>query len=451
MGTVSIVLHGAARGDGKYPLRIRVGQNRKYSYETQCYVKKGHFNEGASQLYSYEPDYLRLNKLIRKRYAEVVELVEFYDEKGWPYTSQDILAIDYPIWKSSQEKSKQIAQDSVPGGFIAFIREVVIPYWQTKKNLSNAEKYQLEADVFEEYLATLKPMRVDVPMADFNNALIEGYFSYLRTKKKPCKKDSTLKRRLAQIDAVLRFAHEKKGVISSIPNLEIDLNILKANKPKLTKDQIELLENYEWDLVNIPPKHQQKGIASLRRSVQTFLLQYYLFGARIGDVLLLTNSSVITQKGRPVRVEYYQQKGRKKAGKKLMSINVNPRLMAILTEYWNPEKPNDFLLPWMAGRYEHDFTISEEERAYNLKKAVHDATSLVNIRLKAACDWIGLDVPTLASHSARHSFAQRAKKKGKSIEWIKETLGHSTYDITAHYLADLDSEELNQNMADVYD
>ncbi|QKZ14199.1 hypothetical protein [Spirosoma sp. KUDC1026] len=38
MATVTLVKHSPARKDGKFPICIRVGVKRKYSYETICYV-----------------------------------------------------------------------------------------------------------------------------------------------------------------------------------------------------------------------------------------------------------------------------------------------------------------------------------------------------------------------------------------------------------------------------
>lgn len=457
MGTVALVkMVEEARSDGKVPIKIRVGHRRRYGYETICYVKDTHWNASARRVLPYDPQHRQLNELLEKRFGEVRKLVAHYDEHGWPYTAQDILRIDYAGWVQQEQKTAAVRAASVPGksmpgGLLQFIEDVVVPYWDSVGNPGNAEKYQMECDMLREYLSSLKPRRVDILMSKLDTPFIESYFAWLRSKPlRPCRKDSTLRRRLSQIEAVLNVAI-RKGAIASVPILEPSLDVQKARKPKLLAEQIRQMEDHVWDFTGVTGKQFLSARQADRLATHTFLIQYYLYGARVGDVFLLRNSNVISRSSQPVKVEYYQQKGRKAAGKKLMSVTIAPRLVGIIRQYWNPADPDGYLLPWLRGRYETDFTRSEVENAHALRYAIHQATSAMNAALRRACAVIGLDVARLASHSARHSYAQRAKQKGKSIEWIKETLGHSTYDITATYLADLDSDELNKNMLDVYD
>ena len=454
MGTVALVLHAPARKDGKLPVCVRVGKDRKYAYETICYVKGTHWNPSAGQVLTYDPDHGAMNTAIRHRLRQVGELVQTFDDRGWRYVARDILDVDYEAWVAQQAEAEQQAALAEPSGFVNYVHTVIVPYWQSRNNLYNADRYAFEADLLSEFLLTRKPAKADVSMDRIDTALVEAYFTYLRTKPKtPCKKDSTLKQRLAQLIAVLNFAHTK-GAIAKVPQFEVTLDVQKAKKLKLAKEQIDTLEAYEWPTEVIVPlrgslHRLKKGIATEKLAVRTFLFQYYLYGARISDVLLLRNRNVISRGGRPVRIEYYQKKGKKQSGKRLMEIDVNPSLGRLLVDYWQPDQPNSYLLPWLS--WERDVTRSDAENALLLTEDIKRKTSLMNGALKNACVRMGLDAEPFSSHSARHSYAQRAKRKGKSIEWIKETLGHSNYDITATYLSDLDTEELNQNMRDVYD
>ena len=458
MATVILMLFSnKQRKDGKYPVGIRVGKDRKYSKEFVCYIQESHWNDVAKQVRSYDSHSPHYNAELRKRLREVEELISVYEQRGWPFTAQEILAVDYAEFIEKEKKAKLAAKPVVPDGFIAYIKAVIIPFWEKKNNLGNANKYKLEADVFADFLDLQTPKRTDIPMSKFTPELVGRYFAYLRTKKSPCRKDSTLRRRLSQINAVLRFAHEK-GVLAKVPEIEVELNVQKSSKPKLTADQLTLLENYRYNekLVEHMVENRMTRLDKLQSgeqtnilAVHTFLLQYYLFGARVGDMFLLKNENIIVKGGKPVRVEYYQQKGRKRAGKKLMSINVTPKVEALLRQYWKPHQPADFVLPWLADRYEWYSTLTDLENEQRLKEAIGQATSTNNMALKRVCK--RLKIPLVTSHSARHTFAQRAKKKGKSIEFIKEAFGHSSYSITSGYMDDLDMDELNENLADVYD
>ncbi|QDK81571.1 tyrosine-type recombinase/integrase [Spirosoma sp. KCTC 42546] len=445
MTTIAIVKGKAARKDGKYPVMIRVGKNRKYAYETLFHIKENHWNDSAKQVLAYDSQSKQLNAILRERYKQVFELVDFYDQKSWPYTTQDILRIDYPTWKINKQK----AIPALPLGLLHFGRTVVIPFWKHRNNLANAGKYTLEIDIFEDFLKTLQPPRTDISMIDIDTEFVESYLNYLRTKPVPCRKDSTLRRHLAQLKAILNMAL-RRGIIPILPYWEIDLDVLKSKKQKLTKEQIEQLEIFAMDFSPLPDQKILRHRESMRLSVHTFLIQYYLFGARVGDVLLLRNSNVILVGGNPARIEYYQQKGRKKGGKQMLSIYINPRLLPLIRIYWNPVNPDGFLLPWLTSRWKERLTLSPPENAYALKLAVNQATASVNHNLRRVGVFLEMDY-TFSSHSARHSYAQRAKQKGKPMEWIKDSLGHSSYDITANYLQDLDTDELNRGMADVYD
>jgi|GEM_PF-2760531 len=466
MATVVVLLVNEPRKDGLVPVKVRLGVDRKYSYETMFYIRPTYWNAVSHQVRVYEPAYRELNDLLATRLGQVAELIEAYKKRGWPFTARQLLEVDYAAFRAQEDNARSLALPAgEPIGYCTYITEVIMPYWQKKNNLRRAEGYRMVRDVFRSFLATQRPQKVDVSMSQFNSGLIERYFAYLKVKPQPSGKDSTLRRHLADIMAVLRFAH-RKGVLVSVPDLSVDFDIRKSKKTKLNSANLADLERYlespvegelhcETVAGNISKWSGRtpwaKASARRRVSVQTFLLQYYLFGARVGDVMMLRNSNVITRGGVAVKVEYYQQKGRKGQGKRLMSITLQPVARQIVMEFLRANDPDAFLLPWLASRWERDVRLSPAENDYQLELAVSSATSTMNASLRKACGIMGLDAPSFSSHSARHTYAQRAKRKGKSIEWIKETLGHSNYDITAHYLDDLDAEELDANMTDVYD
>ncbi|WP_170108719.1 phage integrase SAM-like domain-containing protein [Spirosoma oryzae] len=410
-----------------------------------CYVKATHWNDRLKVVHTYDPHHLTYNKLIKDRYKEIEQILDVYDDNDWPYTAQDILDINYKKWAEEQKAKSEVAQAAVPDGLILFCKKVMVTRFYKAEQVVNAEKYEIEAELYRRYLATLRPKKVDIAMSTLTVDFVNGFFRYLREDaKRKVSKDSTLQRHLAQLMAILRYARDQ-GVISKVPTLEVQLNVLKSKKVKLNNAQIDLMLNGPWPEEWAATKGGQTSL----QAIDTFLLQFYLYGARVADVMLLRNRNIISRGGVPVKIEFYQKKGRRKEGKRLMSIPIPPPALSVVSRYWKADKPEAYLIPWL--EYEPDVTRTTAENKLLMEEDIGRATSRMNAGLRRLESITNTELSGFTSHSARHSYAQRAKRKGKSIEWIKETLGHSNYDITAGYLDDLDADELNQNMQDVYD
>lgn len=441
--TVTLTIFPRSRKDGKYPVCIRVTKGRQIAYRYLCYVKPNHWNDTSKIIHTYEPKHYEFNTLLRKAHREVRELVDVYEENNWAFTARDILAINYDNWKSQQAANQSKPKPAVPDGLLAFITDTVMPHWKDRGMYKNAEKYEIEHKLLAEWIFSLRPQRSDLAMSSLTPELVGKWFTWLRNRKHHAvRKDSTLKRHLAQLQAVLVLARDK-GVIAALPNTKVELDVRKSKKAKLGSTDIQQMADYQW------PESLSVGGVTERRSVQTFLLQYYFYGARVADIMLLKNSNVIARHGKLLRIEYYQKKGRKGEGKRLMTIPITAATEPIIREYWVSGAPAAYLLPWL--KWEHSITATAEENYLALEKDIGRATVVMNMALKRASARIGLEAPPFSSHSARHSFAQRAKQKGTSIEFIKESLGHSNYNITEGYLADLDPEELNEHLQGVYD
>jgi len=79
----------------------------------------------------------------------------------------------------------------------------------------------------------------------------------------------------------------------------------------------------------------------------------------------------------------------------------------------------------------------------NFRKIVHrkeSANAVVNKAIKQVA--IKCDIPTIAFHEARHTFAYHARKTGFDLFQISRALGHSSLTITQNYLSTFDNEEV---------
>ena len=83
--------------------------------------------------------------------------------------------------------------------------------------------------------------------------------------------------------------------------------------------------------------------------------------------------------------------------------------------------------------------MNDKFSAVQKHKAVVNTTSLVNKHLKQIAKNIKID-KSLTTYTARHSYATVLKRKGVSVEFISEALGHTDIRTTENYLDSFEDE-----------
>ncbi|MBZ9629169.1 site-specific integrase [Salegentibacter sp. LM13S] len=84
-------------------------------------------------------------------------------------------------------------------------------------------------------------------------------------------------------------------------------------------------------------------------------------------------------------------------------------------------------------------------------KIIHRATLKYNYHLKVICK--KLNYPPITSHQARHTYAQFLSDNNLNVYFISKAMGHSSIEITANYLRDMDSSSLdkvNEKLQDIF-
>ena len=109
---------------------------------------------------------------------------------------------------------------------------------------------------------------------------------------------------------------------------------------------------------------------------------------------------------------------------KVISISINDEMRLTMKKWgnWNKAKEN-YIFPVL----EAGLTSSQE------RERIKDLIWRINKGLKSISDQLKLEKP-LTTYTARHSFSTVLKRSGASIEFISESLGHSSILTTAHYL-----------------
>lgn len=115
---------------------------------------------------------------------------------------------------------------------------------------------------------------------------------------------------------------------------------------------------------------------------------------------------------------------------KPISVYINPYTRQILDKYANKKEfPNDYVFPILS----HDQTIAQKERK------VKNFTKFINQHLKKLSKANGLP-EEISTYWARHSFATLAVRKGATMEFMQESLGHKNMATTQAYFAGFDSD-----------
>ncbi len=229
---------------------------------------------------------------------------------------------------------------------------------------------------------------------------------------------ATLEKKIKHLRRVI--AKYSDGELSKeIKGLRI--TITKPVKQKLTAVELGLLDTLELPAGS--------NICICR---DIFMLQVYLRGVRIGDLLQAYSRQF--DEGRFV----YKSD---KVGKD-MTIKLVPQAIAIIDRYW---QGNDRLFPLFNWTY--DPKLSKFDNEENRLRHKESCTSIVNNNLKRIAKMVGITKP-LSSHIARHTFARMAIDKINNPMVTMELLGHSSLAIHQGYLNDIRKDDVLDQAAD---
>ncbi len=208
-----------------------------------------------------------------------------------------------------------------------------------------------------------------------------------------------------------------------------------TNRKKLNDNEIEALNTAE--LSKFPFYAFKEELA-----IDLYYFSYLHGGIRIADLLQLRVKDF--EDG---RLTYEMDK----TGI-FKSVRLRPEGIEIYEKYCLPEaKPTDYLFPFLDNSAPYAKYISRDDRK---KMPVNDkrlhyndlksSATIINRALRRIANKADID-GYLTFHTARHSFADKARrmmkeKKNITIDGIRLMLGHSKLDTTQRYLNNFDIE-----------
>lgn len=229
---------------------------------------------------------------------------------------------------------------------------------------------------------------------------------------------ATIEKKVKHIRRILA-KYSDHELSKEVKNLKI--TVPKPLKQKLTAEELASVSALEL-----------KEGSNLAVARDIFMLQVYLRGVRIGDLLQAYNHQFIDG-----RFNYTSEKTSKEMGIKLV-----PQASAIIDKY---KGKFERLFPFFQWVYDPKASRFDNER----KRLKHkeSCTSMVNNNLKRIATRLRITKP-LSSHIARHTFARMAIDKINNPMVTMELLGHSSLAIHQAYLNDIRKDDVLDAAAD---
>jgi len=437
--------------DGKFPIYIRIYQNRKSSYVSIGHsIPAGAWNEDNDEAWEAMPSLTpklkaTLTKEEQKAFREMQKSIILLPNAQ--KINSDIRAkigelesLQNRLSANGAEVSSGILKDKADNkdmaelarrDFLSYIDEVIRKKFAGKQ-IRTSEKYSVLSK-------KIKAFRKDkpLPIEELTTSFLKGFQAYLKgegSHQNYIHVNLKALRTIIQKDAIKEdkiLPPEKNPFIwFTMPK------VLPTIKEKLDIDEIKRIEDLKL-----------KEDDSLFHVRNAFIFSLYNAGIRIGDLMQLRWSN-IKEDG---RLEYLMGKTGKER-----SIKLLPPALNILKLY-SParSKADEYIFPFLKNDAPYaklvtseDFQKSSPEQLANLFQSIESQIVKYNALLKSIAFRAKIK-KNLTSHIARHSFADIARKK-VSVYDIQKMLGHSSVKVTEGYLKSLDIEAMDEAMEQVF-
>lgn len=428
MATFTFEVKKAPNRFGRYQIFLRITENRKHERVKMAIsvARLSDFNPKAKNnrwIRQTEPNYKQWNEDLALELEKAQKAYRELANKG--------IATKEGVARVVAGKDNRVS-------FLTYAKERTQQIY-AEGGIRNYKKYNGFCNKLEGYLNSRKV--TDLLFTELTPALLEGFNKYLHTLRNELEPEKTLHPNTIAVNLNIFKTLVNKGMAEGHiepqknPFLSFSYKTIKTVKEKLTEDEIakikalDLVEGTRvWDARNF------------------FLFSYYCAGIRAGDFIQLRWGN-ITPDGRLV---YVMDKNHKKKDLKI----IQPA-MEILELYARNVSRNskDYIFPLLDSNAEYakyDIDTIPSGLKEKLYSDVSAKTSIINNNLKKIKELAGIE-KKLTFHIARHTYANKAMKKGISSTGIKGTLGHSKIATTEKYMGEFDTSKDDEVLEKVFE
>ena len=359
-----------AKSDGTFNIIIRIIDFKKvYTINSGVTLPQHYWDERKGQVAKEYPNAKLLNIKLSKHFFKIEQAVLSLDD-------------EFSIDKLKAMLSGK-SQVEAPETFQVFADKIIQQMMEANR-VGNALVYQTAVNRLITYCGK------DVSFEEVNYKLLDQFSHHLTTSGL---KINSVSNYFRSIRAIYNKAIKMKVVDRSLyPFYDISIKSEKTAKRAILKD----------DIAKLLQIHVEKN-STCWRSLNYFMLSFYLRGISFTDLAYLKHSNIIDG-----RIEYKRRKTHQN-----YSVKLFPVAESIINQMKQTEC--DYLLPVIP------FGVKED--SVRAKRIIQQCIKTTNKYLKRLSAEVGLG-SSVTTYSSRHSFATIAKRMGYSNELIAEALGH---------------------------
>jgi len=393
---ISIVLDKRRKkADGKYPVKLRVFT--KVPRKQKLYGTKFNFTEKEFDSI-WKTDKPRTD--VKKMRAKLFETEKNADEIAEKINPFSFETFEKRLFRKKSDVST-----------LAYHYKAAIDEYLSREQIGTANNYRDSLRSFEMYLEHLERNIESLTFYDITENWLKDYEYYMLEVKG--RSVSTLGFYLRPLRALFNKAIEEEDIEAAyypFGKRKYQIPKKRAVKKALTLSQLKTL--YE----SVPENEIQE------KTKDFWFFSYLCYGMNMKDIVSLKWKNVKYDS-----LSFYRAKTKLTSKKDLKEIVVpitDPIRVIIEKHGVKSENGDDYVFPILESH------LSSIEKQKRLK----DFTRFVNQHLKKIAKANELP-PEISTYWARHTFATNSIRKGVSMEFIQESLGHSDLNTTKDYFA----------------
>jgi len=390
-----------AKANGKFPIRLRVFTStprKQKLYPTVFDMSPKEFDS------VWKTDKPRNEHKAARRKLSAVE-VRAYEVAGKlnPFTFDQF--------------ERRLFRNASDGVNVSYHYQQMIDSFVKHKQLGTASTYDLSRKSLKEYSESSKNKKFDnLTFFDITTEWLKDYEFYMTEAKG--RSLTTVSMYLRALRAIFNKAIDEK---------EIEQDFYPFGKRKY---QVPSTRNVKKAMSGSQLKTlmESKTLNAQQQKAKDFwFFSYFCNGMNMKDIALLKYKDI--QEG---KIEFIRAKTRttSKGNQKPVVAYLNSFTEGIIKRYGNQEKqPDSFVFDIVRP----GLTAKEEQAK------IKNFTRFVNQHIKQLCKANQLP-ENISTYWARHSFTTSAVRKGATMEFVQESLGHENITTTQNYFAGFDSE-----------
>ncbi len=404
MASIKVVLRKKKNSEGKYPIAIRITENRKSSYlQTGVYIDVKYWNDENSKVKKSHPNAVKINNLLAQKLAKVNDKYMEMEAKGKVVSASQI--------KNNIKKPKEK---------ITFY-EFSYNYLKNLKDSNKLSQHSSDSARIKHFNNFMG--RKDFLFSEITELELNNFKAYLKKLKRPLS-DRSIVNNLVVIRTLFNQAIREE--IVDAKHYPFGKNKVRIKFPESVK--VGLSEN---EILAIEKLDLEYG-STINHIRNAWLFSFYMAGIRVSDLLRLKWSDVHEN-----RLGYAMGKN-----KKADSLKIPEKALRILDYYIRDKQSSeDYIFPELKKAKPDD-----PEDAF---RKIKSATKKFDKYLSRIAALAGIE-KKITNHISRHTFGNITGDKIPP-QLLKKLYRHSSLTTTLNYQANFITKNEDEALDKILD